>query len=110
MNTQILKKTMEKDIAKAIREISFKVLISLVKKTPVDTGRAKNNWNMSEGQINTSIDIKPSGARDDISGKKDIYITNSLNYILKLENGMPGGSKQAPKGMVSVTINELMNL
>jgi hypothetical protein len=107
MNTQILIKTMEKDVAKVAREISFKLLASVIKKTPVKTGRARNNWNMSEGEINTSIDTK---ARDNISGKKDIFITNSLNYIMKLENGMPGGSKQAPKGMVSLAINELKNL
>lgn len=104
MNTQKLINTMEKDIAKAVQGISFKVLASVVKKTPVDTGMARNSWNISEGKINTSL---INSVRDKISGKKDVYITNSINYIMKLENG---SSKQAPKGMVAVTINELKNL
>lgn len=104
MNTQILVKTMEKDIAKAMKSISLKVLASVVKKTPVDTGMAKNSWNLSEGKIDTSLNNK---VRDEISGKKDIYLTNSVDYIMKLENGY---SKQAPKGMVALTVNELKRL
>lgn len=104
MNTQKLVKTMEKDIAKAMKAISFEVLGRVVKKTPVKSGDAQNSWNISEGKINTSL---INSVRDKISGKKDVYITNSINYIMKLENGY---SKQAPKGMVAVTINELKNL
>ncbi len=38
------------------------------------------------------------------SGKRPIYITNNLPYISKLENG---SSKQAPNGMVNLTMNEV---
>ena len=95
---------MEKDTAKAINALSFKLFAGFVKKTPVDTGNAKNSWNITEDKIDTSI---KNSVKSNISGKKDVYITNSINYILKLENG---GSKQAPKGMVALTINELKNL
>ena len=104
MNTQKLVNTMEKDVAKEMNAISFKVLAGVVKKTPVKSGDAKNSWNISEDKIDTSLKSK---VRANISGKKDIYITNSIHYIMKLENG---GSKQAPKGMVALTINELKNL
>lgn len=112
MNTQKLINTMEKDIAKSMSAISFKLLGSVIKKTPVDTAHAKNNWSLSEGKIDRSISKKrdPSinaNVLKNITGKKDIYLTNSVNYILELENG---GSKQAPRGMVATTINELKNL
>jgi len=117
MNTQKLISTMEKDIAKAVQGISAKVLSSVVKKTPVDKGCAKNNWNLSEGKMDKSIVFSTGNCKRDsaininnlenITGKKDIYITNSLDYISKLENG---SSKQAPKGMVASTINELKSL
>lgn len=95
---------MEKDTAKALDALSFKLVAGFVKKTPVDTGNAKNSWNITEDKIDTSI---LNSVRGNISGKNDIYITNSINYILKLENG---DSKQAPKGMVASTINELKSL
>ena len=95
---------MEKDVAKSMNATSFKLLAGFVKRTPVDTGAAKNSWNITEDKIDTSLKSK---VRDEISGKKDIYITNSTHYILKLENG---GSKQAPKGMVALTVNELKSL
>jgi len=104
MNTEILIKTMDKDVAKNMNTLSFKLLAGFVKKTPVDTGDARSSWNITEDKIDTSIKDK---IRGNISGKKDVYITNSINYILKLENG---SSKQAPKGMVGLTINEFKNL
>lgn len=88
-------------MANAVQAISLQALNSVVKKTPVKTGDAQNSWNLSEGKIDTSL---VQSKRDKISGKKDVYITNSIPYIGYLENG---SSKQAPKGMVGLTVNEL---
>ncbi len=104
MNTQKLINTMEGDIAKAIKKVSFKILAGVVKKTPVLSGDAQNSWNISEDKIDTSIKNK---VRNEISGKKDVYITNSIHYISHLELG---SSKQAPKGMLALTINGLKSL
>lgn len=94
-------KTMEKDLSNAIKGISNQVLNSLVKKTPVDSGHMKNSWNLTENKINTSVG---GSVREKISGKKDVYITNSVPYALAIEHGH---SKQAPKGIVKLTVNEL---
>lgn len=104
MNTYKLINTMEADVAKAIKGISFKILAGVIKKTPVDTGDAQNSWNITDDKIDTSTKSK---VRDEISGKKDVYITNSIHYISNLERG---SSKQAPKGMVALTVNELKSL
>lgn len=78
-----------------------------VRDTPVDTGRARGNWQ-------TSTDRQKDGVidRDDKTGAQvldeiekntpeeaghEVFMANSLPYIDGLENG---NSKQAPEGMV----------
>lgn len=77
-------------------------------KTPVDTGRARANWFMAEGAAieASSLEKTPrTYARGDFQGKGAvIFITNSLPYIVPLEYGH---SKQAPAGMVRVTLAEI---
>ncbi len=93
--------------------------------TPVDTGRARNNWWPTLGT--------PSGARTTLvsdatvtgaplSGSEKqrlanikaliasspiqtVWISNNLDYIEDLENGT--GSRKAPAGMVQVTLSSL---
>lgn len=76
--------------------------------TPVDTGRAKGNWNVSIGSIDeTTTDNTDRGGSEAIArgkstieewkvGRGEIFISNSLPYILALENG---SSAQRPEGM-----------
>jgi hypothetical protein len=92
------------------RKIALNAYDKVTKKTPVQTGRARGNWNTSVDKADTTIDesatqIKtPSFKQGD--GKKVMFIANSLPYINRLEHGW---SKQArnPNGMVSVTMAEL---
>ncbi len=100
-------------------------------KTPVDTGRAKGNWNISanrpdigideEKKIDTKKGIPAPVPEDQLPpvGEDAYYITNSLPYIDVLENGgyKPGPkttgagySIQAPSGMVKVTLQELTQI
>ena len=90
-----------------VRKIAFEVLKGVVQKTPVDTGRAKANWNLGYGSANRKITnnttfrlIQPPKG----SGKRVIYITNHLPYINALEHG---SSKQAPRGMVGLTMLDI---
>jgi hypothetical protein len=93
------------------RKIVLEALTRLIQKTPVDTGRARANWQVG-------IDADPSGQVDYqgqdalVAGLSVIaamplctaYITNNVEYIERLEEGH---SKQAPAGMLSVTLEEL---
>jgi len=92
----------------AIRKIVFDAHKMLTHKTPVDTGRAKGNWNVSVGSIDRSVDLNKKGYKSPTQrkgdGLKTNYIVNSLPYIRRLEYGH---SKKAPNGMVRVTVNEL---
>lgn len=77
----------------------------ITQRTPVDTGRARANWFLAEGE--PRIETKQSTAPETppkLSGNTVIYLTNSLPYIVPLEYGH---SKQAPFGMVRVSIAEV---
>ena len=96
------------EINLVVRKISLDAYTRVTKKTPVDTGRARANWNLSVGNIDdtTTQSVIPQTPMlpKNTGLTKAIYITNSLPYINALEHGH---SKQAPRGMVGVTMNEL---
>lgn len=100
-------KSMDIELETVVRKLAFEIYKGVTQKTPVDTGRAKANWMLGYGSINSKITnsttftlVQPPKG----SGKRPIYITNNLPYISKLENG---SSKQAPNGMVNLTMNEV---
>lgn len=116
---------------KEIRKIfAFMLYSSIVKKTPVDTGRARGNWNISVGNPDGSTDPSKTSAQyksasgvPEPKGDESIYISNNLPYIETLEYGgypnppksgtgktVNGFSKQAPNGMVGVTLANKDNI
>ena len=100
---------------KLVRKVSLAVDATVVLSTPVDTGRARSNWQVECNSPNeTTNQIEdPSGRVAIESGKAKIagykggtpqaavYITNNLPYIGKLNNGH---SAQAPAGYVEKAI------
>lgn len=95
-----------------VRASALSVGASLIQRTPVDTGRAKANWVPGIGAVNTKTtgEINAEAAVGVINQAlqtwkpgQTIYITNSLPYIKRLEDGW---SNQAPAGMVRLTIVE----
>lgn len=114
LNKQVLD-TNEK-IEDAIQVIAMDSLRGVVLKSPVDTGRFRGNWivsvdspNLTETQqtdVNGSATINKGMAAVeafDINNSR-IYIQNNLPYGNRLENGW---SKQAPNGMVALTLSEI---
>lgn len=110
------KKTIAK--AKSKNELFFSKLIveadkRLVAKSPVDTGRFKSNWRVGNGGVNTLTTAstgEPNNAPEINSIKingQTIHLTNSLPYANRLEYGW---SKQAPSGMVRLTLTELQGV
>ena len=108
---------------KLMRGVVLEALKRIKNRTPVDTGRARNNWNVSEG----SPDYGTTTATGDTALARGAavianlkfgdtaYITNGLPYIPTLEYGgygpgpktVGGFSRQAPAGMVGITVAEL---
>jgi len=96
-----------------VKKVAFEVLKGVVQMSPVDTGRFKGNWQVGiVSQVTTTIDNQDkSGASTLSSGLAQInqmqlgqtvYITNNLPYARRLE--FDAWSKQAPQGMVAVTL------
>lgn len=96
------------------KKVVLDVARSVIRKSPVDTGRFKGNWMYGVGEM-------PSGTVDafddptaritgqiptQASGKLH-YIVNNLPYSIRLENGW---SSQAPAGMVGTTISEYQGI
>lgn len=83
----------------------------IVRKTPVDTGRARASWNISLKQAERSVQPAaqhtypiPQVGVVSMKPGDTIWISNNLPYIVKLEEGH---SKQAPAGMVALSIEEV---
>jgi len=93
-----------------IKAVALAVDTNVVMATPVDTGRARGNWQASIGSPKRSK-LEPRSAaatigeaKGVIEGYKDgdtIYLSNNLPYIRRLNDGW---SAQAPKSFVQIAI------
>lgn len=97
-----------------VRKISLDLFSRVIQKSPVDEGRFKGNWQVAIGSIpagTLEIDDKDgsvtmarvTAATLGIKGGDVIYLVNNLPYAIGLEYGH---SKQAPNGMVRLTVEE----
>lgn len=102
------------DIAEFMQKTVFEIYKSITIKSPVDTGRFKGNWNIGIGAPNYTVQesatstplgtpMSVSSELFKIDGTKPVYIANGLPYAARLETGY---SKQAPIGMVDITLTE----
>jgi len=100
------------------KKLGLDLLRLVVQRTPVDSGRARGNWQLTvnvpasgeTGKFDTSSNLSGGGSTEDISALSQlklgdvIFLTNNVPYIVRLERGW---SKQAPKGMLTVSIRQL---
>lgn len=107
---------------KAVEEVSRELTNEIIDGTPIDTGAAKSNWKASDRILVTSNKnftmIEQNRGRQLIRliafskslalKGKDIFISNALDYIRKLEYG-PGRSRQAPHGMLRIGLSKVVN-
>lgn len=103
-------------VATVVRKIAVDLHTKITKRTPVDTGRARASWMLTEGapsDVAPDASAFPKGKTAPapptpdvaaIDGKKSVFIVSNLIYIEPLENGH---SKQAPAGMVAVSLAEV---
>lgn len=111
------------------RELALEALVAIVGDTPVDTGRARDSWNVSAGRPDYSV---PSGPYGPSAHRKQVayggptrggtgsitkgrnlirsarvkygvplYIASGLSYMVALNNG---SSSQAPRNFVEIAI------
>lgn len=100
---------------KVVRTATLELFSGIIKSTPVDTGRARGNWQTSVGQ--------PQGGTLERTGMEAaltevqatvpegagqlVYLSNNLPYIERLENGW---SQQAPIGMVRINVDRVRQM
>lgn len=110
------------DVVTVVKKLSFDIFADVVAGTPVDTGRAMNNWNINVGSIDgvtTDVGGSPGAIQGQAQAKAaasladlrpfdTVWISNHLPYIGFLEEG---SSQQAPSGWVAAAIeNNLRQL
>ena len=91
-----------------LKKVYFQGLREVITATPVDTGRARSNWFLSQnapsGKTTDSLTrIDDLKLPQSVFGKV-IYFTNNLPYIASLEWG---SSEQAPKFWVRKIIKQM---
>ena len=108
---------MLREIDLRIRRIGLELLKKLIDKTPVDTGHLRHNWQVT---INTQTDTELPG--EDTGGiatfnREKVKLTNlGPGPLVVFQNPAPyaerietGTSKQAPQGMVRISLQEVAN-
>lgn len=97
-----------------VRKIALDLFRRVIMKSPVDTGRFKGNWQVAIGSIPAGVlEIndktgsatisKMTAAVLGLKAGQIIYLVNNLEYARPLEYGH---SKQAPAGVVRITVQE----
>jgi hypothetical protein len=92
-----------------IQKATLDLFGAVVKKSPVDTGRFRANWNVSRGAPDASTTASTNQGRATIEVTKAlsypvggvVWLTNGLPYARRLEHGWSG---QAPAGMVRLSV------
>lgn len=103
------------DTKTAVQKIAMEAFKRVILRTPVDTGRARANWGVMVGSpyAGATDAVDKTGAATMAAmmaavrawnGQGTVYMCNNLQYSIPLEYGH---SKQAPGGMVRVTIAEM---
>lgn len=88
-----------------VRAVTLSLFNGIIRDTPVDTGRARGNWQTTVGQpasgsvdrLGAGVAIAEVEAKTPKGAGQETYLANDLPYIEELEKG---SSKQAPEGFV----------
>lgn len=109
-------KDMDVNVNTFKRLYALNLLNGIIFKTPVKTGRARSNWQVAINTPNTvAVEVSKKERAQTVINKGEmiidkvelgdnIYITNNLPYILKLEDG--GSKRNGRQSMVALTIVE----
>lgn len=104
----------EEKLDLAVQKIALDLFKRVILDTPVDTGRARANWQVSIGKVpNGTLDLTDKSGQATVSKATAvaagleagdiIYLVNNLPYIQRLEDGYSG---QAPAGMVGLAVQD----
>ena len=110
-----------KNISEVQRAVFFEMSNRIIQRTPVDTGRARANWQADVEGFKGGVVDAPASAGGGTSKAiqsvveslskhrpgQALTLGNNLEYVPFLENG---SSQQAPQGMVALTVAEFKGI
>lgn len=107
-----------KNIDTVVKKVAFDLSRELIMGTPVQDGTARRNWfvSMNSPIVRVTSDTDKNGGKtirdaqvavQGYSSGDDVWITNSVPYILRLENGW---SAQRPNGWVSRSVRKFQRI
>lgn len=102
----------ERNVNDVKQTVAIDLFGSIIKSSPVDTGRFRGNWNASIGSpdlsVSESADVSGQSSTSEMTKtittstvNDSLFMSNNLPYAERLEYGW---SKQAPSGMVRINI------
>lgn len=113
----------ERQAVAVVKKIVLELFTRVMKRTPVDTGNARVNWELGvdaignhtatatlvegENQISQEAFIRGLAELATYKPGAIVYITNNVEYVGYLEEG---SSNQAPQGMVMITAREFQSI
>lgn len=107
LNKAYQKKVVEK-LDNTVRLTALSVFAEIVRNTPVDTGRARANWNVDINAVDVTLQApghdNASAANAAVTRYKvndTIFISNNLPYIRRLNEGY---SQQSPTSFVQAAV------
>lgn len=100
----------EKDLGTVRRRVALSLYGKTTRRTPVDTGRLRSSWALSDGTPSDYVASVGSSGPGPITATfrnpyEASYLVNNLPYVLPIEFG--GHSRKAPAGMVRISIAEV---
>lgn len=108
----------QQDADEVFQIVATEVGQSVINLTPVDTGRALSNWNaginapddvyrQTEDPLDSKTSARLAGEFQSLKFGDTAYITNATPHVPFLEYG---SSKQAPNGMIRITLARFNNI
>ncbi len=114
---KIIDRIIDEQTDKVVRAVTLTFWTSVVKYTPVDTGRARAGWQVTKDRPSQRKPPEGQYARPQQPvlnrGIGDYWVVNNVEYISVLDqgrsprDGQMRGSEQAPRGMTALAINDL---
>ena len=115
----VASKRIHGDMESFHKKVIFEVLKRIILRTPVDTGRARGNWQLetggpaqgtlnvtgSSGEVASKALQNAVGTLSSITPYSLVHITNNVEYVYFLEYDRR--SEQYPEGMVEITLTEM---
>lgn len=123
---------LDAEVDKVVRKVALDIFAGVVRRTPVATGALRASWQIgvnqvSSDRVNVTGNLTPAAASTIANKEVDkignagagdvINITNNQPYAIVVEYGLfkgqgpkitsEGYSKQAPAGMLRITIAEV---